>query len=109
MEIGKYAGFIGEVRRLYVEGYTKEKIAKVTGLHPKGVHYILYVLLKVKEKDPRANLVEELPKDLISRICTLASYGYNNKEISEDVNLPHRRVTLIVKEARKKKIIQNFC
>jgi orotate phosphoribosyltransferase-like protein len=47
-----------------------------------------------------------MPKNLVNRVITLASWGYNIKEISEDTRLPYNRVHVLVKEATNKELIK---
>jgi hypothetical protein len=49
-----------------------------------------------------------MPKHLVNRVITLASWGYNNKEIAEDTRLPYNRVHVLVKEATNKELIKKM-
>lgn len=97
---------------LYLKGYTKAKVAEALGMNHSQVAYILYTILKVHEKKPRkmssTNLVESMPRDQVNRVITLASWGYNGKEISEDTCLPYNRVQVLIKEATQKNLIKKL-
>ena len=97
---------------LYSQGYTKVQIAECLGMKHSQVTYVLYTLLKVHEDQPRkacsTNLVESMPKDQVNRIITLASWGYNGKEIAEDTCLPYNRILLVIKEATAKNLIKKM-
>ena len=105
----KYQSLAPLVRDLYTQGYTRNKIAEIIGVKNIVVQYILYNVLDVNKNNPRSNLMEVLPKDQVNRIITLSCWGYNNYEIAEDLDLPVKNVTLVIKEARNKKLIQKFC
>lgn len=100
------------VRDLYLDGYTKSKISDALGITVNQVAYILYSLLKLHVKAPRkvgnTNLVELMPKNVVDRVISLASWGYNNKEIAEDTHLPYNRVNVLVKEATNKNLIKKL-
>jgi DNA-binding transcriptional regulator LsrR (DeoR family) len=97
---------------LYSQGYTKVQIAQGLGMKDSQVTYVLYTLLRVHEDQPRkmcsTNLVESMPKDQVNRIITLASWGYNGKEIAEDTCLPYNRIQLLIKEATAKNLIKKM-
>jgi hypothetical protein len=73
------------------------------------VNYILYVILGVSSNNPRGNLVNEMPRELVNRVITLACWGYTKKEIAEDLEVKEKLVGDLIKEATDKKIIQKFC
>jgi hypothetical protein len=73
------------------------------------VNYILYVILGVSSNNPRSNLVNEMPRELVNRVVTLACWGYTKKEIAEDLEVKEKLVGDLIKEATDKKIIQKFC
>ena len=112
MGANKYKKVSDSVRDLYLNGYTKNGISEALGLSINQVGYILYSILKVHAKAPRkmssVNLVESMPKQLVNRVITLASWGYNMKEIAEDTRLPYNRVHVLIKEATKKNLIKNL-
>lgn len=91
---------------------TKVMIAEALGMKESQIAYILYTLLRIHEDRPRkmssTNLVESMPKDQVNRVITLASWGYNMKEISEDTSLPYNRVHVLVKEATEKNLIKKM-
>jgi orotate phosphoribosyltransferase-like protein len=97
---------------LYSQGYTKVQISEALGMKDSQVTYVLYTLLRVHDDQPRKvsalNLVESMPKDQVNRIITLASWGYNGKEIAEDICLPYNRIQLLIKEATSKNLIKKF-
>jgi hypothetical protein len=97
---------------LYSQGYTKVQIAEGLGMKDSQVTYVLYTLLRVHDDQPRkvcaTNLVESMPKDQVNRIITLASWGYNGKEIAEDICLPYNRIQLVIKEATAKNLIKKM-
>ncbi len=109
MATSKHESLAPLVRDLYAQGYTRNKIAEMMGVKNIVVQYILYKILLVNKSNSRCNLMEVLPKDQVNRIITLSSWGYNNYEIAEDLDLPVKNVTLVIKEARNKKLIQKFC
>lgn len=101
------------VRDLYIEGFTRSKISQLLKVDQDLIGYILYVQLKIHEQYPRKqtgeDLLEWLPKEKVAKIITLASFGYTNKEIAEDQEMRHRDINKIVTEAKKKRLIKNFC
>lgn len=113
MATSKHEEIAPVVRDLYIEGFTRKRISEVLKVDQDLVGYILYIQLKIHERYPRKqtgeDLFECLPKEKIAKIITLASFGYTNKEIAEDQELPHRDVNKIVTEAKRKKLIRNFC
>lgn len=112
MAIDKFKEVKNTVLEMYLNGYTKAKVAEAMGMKHSQVAYILYSILKVHEKHKRkmssTNLVELMPKDQVNRVITLASWGYNGKEIAEDICLPYNRVQVLIKEANEKKLIKKF-
>lgn len=112
MAAAKFEKVKGTVLELYLNGYTKVKIADAIGMTHGQISYILYSILKVHEKQPRkmssTNLVESMPKDQVNRIITLASWGYNGKEIAEDTCLPYNRVQVLIREATSKNLIKKM-
>lgn len=112
MAIDKFEAVKETVLDLYLNGYTKAKVAEAMGMKHSQVAYILYTILKVHEKKPRkmssTNLVELMPKEQVNRVITLASWGYNGKEIAEDTCLPYNRIQVLIKEATEKKLIKKF-
>ena len=112
MAIDKFEAVKKTVLDLYLNGYTKAKVAEAMGMKHSQVAYILYSILKVHEKHKRkmssTNLVELMPKEQVNRIITLASWGYNASEIAEDICLPYNRVQVLIKEANEKKLIKKF-
>lgn len=105
----KHESLVPLVKDLYAQGLTRNKIAEIMGVKKVIIQYILYKVLFVNERNPRYNLIESLPKDQVNRIITLSCWGYNNYEIAEDLEMPVKRVTLVIKEARQKNLIQKFC
>ena len=100
------------VLKLYSLGYTRQKIADSLNITNGQAAYIIYSLLKVHKNRPRkmssTNLVESMPKQLVNRVITLASWGYNMKEIAEDTRLPYNRVHVLVREATDKELIKKM-
>jgi hypothetical protein len=96
------------VRELYTQGHTKHQIADVMGIRITTVNYILYNILEVSSYNPRANLVNEMPRELVNRVITLSCWGYSKKEIAEDLEIKFKLVSDLVKEATDKKLIQNL-
>jgi hypothetical protein len=78
------------------------------GIRATTVNYILYNILEVSSYNPRSNLVNEMPKELVNRVITLACWGYTKKEIAEDLNVKFKLVADLVKEATDKKLIQKY-
>ena len=112
MAIDKFEAVKKTVLDLYLNGYTKAKVAEAMGMKHSQVAYILYSILKVHEKHKRkmssTNLVELMPKEQVNRIISLASWGYNASEIAEDICLPYNRVQVLIKEANEKKLIKKM-
>lgn len=112
MENHKYEAVKNTILDLYLKGYTKAKVAEALGMKNSQVAYILYSVLKVHHKKPRkmssTNLVEAMPRDQVNRVITLASWGYNGKEIAEDTCLPYNRIQVLIKEATEKKLIKKM-
>jgi len=105
----KHESLVPLVRELYTQGHTKHQIAEIMGVRLTSVNYILYVILGVSSNNPRSNLVNEMPKELVNRVITLACWGYTKKEIAEDLEVKEKLVGDLIKEATDKKIIQKFC
>ena len=112
MAIDKFEAVKKTVLDLYLNGYTKSKVAEAMGMKHSQVAYILYSILKVHEKHKRkmssTNLVELMPKEQVNRVITLASWGYNASEIAEDICLPYNRVQVLIKEANEKNLIKKM-
>jgi hypothetical protein len=104
----KHEALVPLVRELYTQGNTKHQIAEMMGIRLTTVNYILYVILEVSSNNPRGNLVNEMPKELVNRVITLSCWGYTKKEIAEDLQVKFKLVADIVKEATDKKLIQKF-
>lgn len=105
----KHESLVPLVRELYTQGHTKHQIADIMGVRLTSVNYILYVILGVSSNNPRSNLVNEMPRELVNRVITLACWGYTKKEIAEDLEVKEKLVGDLIKEATDKKIIQKFC
>lgn len=101
---------IDEVKRLYIEGFTRKKIAAKVGLDVERVGYLLYTKLKLHELYPRKlmneNIFNLLTDHQIKRILTLATYGYDCREIAEDQNLEFRKVKRLLDVAEAKNMIE---
>ena len=101
---------IDEIKQLYIEGFTRKKIAAKLGLDSEKVGYLLYTKLKLHEIYPRKlmdeNIFQILSNHQISRVLTLATYGYNCKEIAEDQKLEYRKVKKLLDVANSKKMIE---
>lgn len=101
---------IDEVKRLYIEGFTRKKIAAKLGVDKEKVGYLLYTKLKLHEIYPRKlineNIFNLLTDHQINRILTLATYGYDCREIAEDQNLEFRKVKKLLDVAEAKKMIE---
>jgi DNA-binding transcriptional regulator LsrR (DeoR family) len=99
-----------EVKRLYIEGFTRKKIAAKLGVDKEKVGYLLYTKMKLHEIHPRKlineNIFNILTNHQISRVLTLATYGYNCKEIAEDQNIEYRKVKKLVDVAQAKNMIE---
>jgi hypothetical protein len=78
------------------------------GIRITTVNYILYGVLEVQTNNPRGNLVNEMPKELVNRVITLSCWGYSKKEIAEDLEVNFKLVSDLVKEATDKKLIRNY-
>ena len=107
MAASKHEALIPLVKDLYLQGYTKKKISEIIGVHSQVVSYILYNKLKMANR--KSNLVNEMPRDLVNRVVTLACWGYSRKEIAEDVKVREKIVSDLIQEATDKKIIKKFC
>jgi len=99
----KHESLVPLVRELYTQGNTKHQIADMMGIKITTVNYILYGILEVSSYNPRANLVNEMPRELVNRVITLSCWGYSKKEIAEDLEINFKLVTDLVKEATDKK------
>lgn len=104
----KHESLVPLVRDLYTQGQTKYQIANSMGIRATTVNYILYNILEVSSYNPRANLVNEMPKELVNRVITLSCWGYTKKEIAEDLQVKFKLVSDLVKEATDKKLIQKY-
>ena len=104
----KHESLVPLVRDLYTQGQTKYQIADTMGIRATTVNYILYNILEVSTYNPRANLVNEMPKELVNRVITLACWGYTKKEIAEDLNVKFKLVADLVKEATDKKLLNKY-
>jgi orotate phosphoribosyltransferase-like protein len=69
---------INEVKRLYIEGFTRKKIAAKLGMDAEKVGYLLYTKLKLHEIYPRKLMDENIFKILtdhqINRILTCLTW-----------------------------------
>ena len=104
----KHESLVPLVRELYTQGHTKHQIAEMMGIRITTVNYILYNILEVSSYNPRANLVNEMPKEIVNRVITLSCWGYSKKEIAEDLEINFKLVADLVKEATDKKLIQKY-
>jgi hypothetical protein len=104
----KHESLVPLVRKLYTQGNTKHQIAEMMGIRITTVNYILYNILEVSSYNPRANLVNEMPRELVDRVITLSCWGYSKKEIAEDLEIKFKLVADLVKEATDKKMIKNL-
>jgi DNA-binding NarL/FixJ family response regulator len=104
----KHESLVPLVRELYTQGNTKHQIAEMMGIRITTVNYILYNILEVSSYNPRANLVNEMPRELVDRVVTLACWGYTKKEIAEDLEVKEKLVGDLIKEATDKKLIQKY-
>jgi orotate phosphoribosyltransferase-like protein len=104
----KHESLVPLVRELYTQGNTKHQIADMMGIRITTVNYILYNILEVSSYNPRANLVNEMPRELVDRVVTLACWGYTKKEIAEDLEVKEKLVGDLIKEATEKKLIKNL-
>lgn len=99
-----------KIKSLYLQGLTRKKIAKTIGLDDQKVGYLLYTKMKLHELYPRKlmneNIFNLLTDHQISRVLTLATYGYNCKEIAEDQNLEFKKVKRLIEIAEAKNMIQ---
>jgi hypothetical protein len=104
----KHEALVPLVRELYTQGHTKHQIADMMGIRITTVNYILYNILEVSSYNPRANLVNEMPREIVNRVITLSCWGYSKKEIAEDLEIKFKLVADLVKEATDKKMIKNL-
>ena len=99
-----------KIKSLYLEGLTRKKIAKALGLDDQKVGYLLYTKMKLHELYPRKlmdeNIFQIFTNHQISRILTLATYGYDCKEIAEDQKLEYRKVKKLLDVANSKNMIE---
>lgn len=99
-----------KIKALYLEGFTRKKIAKELGLDHEKIGYLIYTKMKLHEIYPRKlmdeNIFNILTDHQISRILTLATYGYDCKEIAEDQKLEFRKVRKLLDVAEAKKMIE---
>jgi hypothetical protein len=104
----KHESLVPLVRELYTQGNTKHQIAEIMGIRITTVNYILYGVLEVQCNNPRGNLVNEMPREIVNRVITLSCWGYSKKEIAEDLEIKFKLVADLVKEATDKKLIQKY-
>jgi len=104
----KHESLVPLVRELYTQGNTKHQIAEIMGIRISTVNYILYGILEVQTNNPRGNLVNEMPRELVDRVITLSCWGYTKKEIAEDLEVKEKLVGDLIKEATDKKLIQKY-
>jgi DNA-binding transcriptional regulator LsrR (DeoR family) len=104
----KHESLVPLVRELYTQGNTKHQIAEMMGIRTTAVNYILYGVLEVQTNNPRGNLVNEMPREIVNRVITLSCWGYSKKEIAEDLEIKFKLVADLVKEATDKKLIQKY-
>jgi hypothetical protein len=104
----KHESLVPLVRELYTQSHTKHEIAEIMGIRITTVNYILYGVLEVQCNNPRGNLVNEMPRELVNRVITLSCWGYSKKEIAEDLEIKFKLVADLVKEATDKKLIQKY-
>ena len=99
-----------KIKALYLEGLTRKKIAKLVGLDQQKVGYLLYTKMRLHELYPRKlmdeNIFQILTDHQISRILTLATYGYDCREIAEDQNIEFRKVKKLLDVAESKNMIE---
>jgi len=99
-----------QIKALYLQGLTRKKIAKQLGLDAQKVGYLLYTKMKMHELYPRKlmdeNIFQIFTNHQISRILTLATYGYDCKEIAEDQKLEYRKVKKLLDVANSKNMIE---
>jgi DNA-binding transcriptional regulator LsrR (DeoR family) len=99
-----------QIKTLYLEGLTRKKIAKLVGLDQQKVGYLLYTKMRLHELYPRKlmdeNIFQILTDHQISRILTLATYGYCCREIAEDQNIEFRKVKKLLDVAQAKNMIE---
>ncbi len=99
-----------KIKALYLEGLTRKKIAKLVGLDQQKVGYLLYTKMRLHELYPRKlmdeNIFQILTDYQISRILTLATYGYDCREIAEDQNLEFRKFKKLLDVAESKNMIE---
>jgi transcriptional regulator len=99
-----------KVKSLYLEGFTRKKIAKTLGLDDQKVGYLLYTKMKLHEIYPRKlmgeNIFTILTDYQIKRILTLATYGYDIREICEDQKLEYRKVKIFLDLAQSKNMFE---
>ena len=106
----EYCQIMEQIKSLYLEGLTRKKIAKTLGLDVQKVGYLLYTKMKLHEIYPRKlmdeNIFQILTDHQISRILTLATYGYCCREIAEDQNLEFRKVKKLLHVAEARNMIE---
>ena len=99
-----------KVKQLYLEGLTRKKIAKRLEIDEQKVGYLLYTKMKIHEMYPRKlmdeNIFELLTDHQVSRILTLATYGYNIREIVEDQQIEYRKVKKLLDVANYRNMIE---
>jgi transposase len=99
-----------KLKGLYLEGHTAKKIAKMVGLDQQRVGYLLYTKMRLHDIYPRKlmeeNIFQILTDHQVSRILTLATYGYNIREIVEDQQIEYRKVKKLLDLAQFKGMIE---
>lgn len=98
-----------QVETMYIQGKKRYDICKATGLSSGAVQFIVYKKLELHLKFGRQKKqlpkFDEVPKDKINRIITLAYWGYHVSEIAEDQGIHHNQVHGIIENAKKRGIL----
>ena len=99
-----------KIKKMYLDGMSKNKIAKALDLTLPKVNYILYIKLRLQDtnrrKYSRPHIETKVPKPIINRIIVLTNFGYSAKEIAEDQRIPATRVHQVINYAKEKNFIQ---
>lgn len=102
-------GTLIEVEKMYIQGMKRGEICEATGLSDGVVQFIIYKKLELHIRYPRQKdkfpKFDEVPKEKINRIISLAYWGYHVSEIAEDQGIHHNQVSGIIEDAKKRGIL----
>ncbi len=99
-----------QVKEMYLKGMTRNKIAEAMGLEQYQVGHMLYSKMMLQRSNPRHlqddKILKLLTPHQINRILTLATFGYNVREIAEDQQIGYLKVKRLLSVAEHKNMIE---